>query len=92
MKDIETEKEMVMASNRSLAEFNLGKEPALNIKKQEIQKLSEEGEQRFNSIEAKSKGMCKFNLNELKCIFINCKYQSFWKFQYSNELITYLAY
>lgn len=53
---------MVMASNRSLAEFNLGKEPALNIKKQEIQKLSEEGEQMFNSIEAKSKKMCKYSL------------------------------
>lgn len=69
LKDIETEKEMVMASNRSLAEFNLGKEPALNIKKQEIQKLSEEGEQRFNSIEAKSKGMCKYNWNKLIQIY-----------------------
>ncbi|KAG8241829.1 vacuolar protein sorting-associated protein 37B isoform X1 [Homalodisca vitripennis] len=55
LKDIETEKEIVMASNRSLAEFNLSKEPHFNKRKQEIQQLSEEGEHIFNSIEAKSK-------------------------------------
>lgn len=46
---------MVIASNRSLAEFNLSKEPHLSRRKQDIQQLSEEGEHLFNSIDGKSK-------------------------------------
>lgn len=60
LKEIETEKEMVLASNRSLAEFNLSKEPHFRNRKQEIQLLSEEGEQLFNNIEAKSKELGKY--------------------------------
>lgn len=58
-KEIETEKEMLMASNRSLAEFNLAREPHLISGKQRIQELSEEGERIYNSVEAKSKEFCK---------------------------------
>ncbi|XP_014487967.1 PREDICTED: vacuolar protein sorting-associated protein 37B isoform X2 [Dinoponera quadriceps] len=40
-KDLETEKEMLMASNRSLAEFNLSKQPALEEDKQILKELSD---------------------------------------------------
>jgi len=63
-KEIETEKEMVLASNRSLAEFNLAKEPHLTKRKQEIQQLSEEGEQLFNRIEAKTKELSQKGPNQ----------------------------
>ncbi|XP_076749932.1 vacuolar protein sorting 37B [Xylocopa sonorina] len=42
-KDLETEKEMLMASNRSLAEFNLSKQPELQEGKQALKELSEQG-------------------------------------------------
>ncbi|XP_031828627.1 vacuolar protein sorting 37B [Nomia melanderi] len=42
-KDLETEKEMLMASNRSLAEFNLSKQPELQDSKQTLKELSERG-------------------------------------------------
>ncbi|NP_001040394.1 vacuolar protein sorting-associated protein 37B [Bombyx mandarina] len=45
VKDWDTEKEMFIASNRSLAEFNLGKEPELERMKAELQEKSELGEQ-----------------------------------------------
>lgn len=45
MKDWEAEKETLIASNRSLAEFNLGKEPVLEELKDEVQEKSEAGEQ-----------------------------------------------
>lgn len=45
MKDWEAEKETLIASNRSLAEFNLGKEPELEELKDEVQEKSETGEQ-----------------------------------------------
>ncbi|XP_026755001.1 vacuolar protein sorting-associated protein 37B [Galleria mellonella] len=45
VKDWDTEKEMIIASNRSLAEFNLGKEPELERLKTEVQQKSEQGEQ-----------------------------------------------
>ncbi|VVC99742.1 vacuolar protein sorting-associated protein 37B [Leptidea sinapis] len=44
VKDWETEKEMIIASNRSLAEYNLSKEPELEKIKSEIQQESEVGE------------------------------------------------
>lgn len=58
-KEIETEKEMLMASNRSLAEFNLAREPQLSSGKQRIQELSEDGERIYNSVEAKSKELMR---------------------------------
>lgn len=45
VKDWETEKEMIIASNRSLAEYNLSKEPELEELKSDIQRRSELGEQ-----------------------------------------------
>ncbi|CAL7949329.1 unnamed protein product [Xylocopa violacea] len=42
-KDLETEKEMLMASNRSLAEFNLSRQPELQEGKQALKDLSEQG-------------------------------------------------
>ncbi|XP_063628831.1 vacuolar protein sorting-associated protein 37B [Cydia splendana] len=44
VKDWETEKEMIIASNRSLAEFNLKMEPQLQELKAAVQERSEEGE------------------------------------------------
>jgi ESCRT-I complex subunit VPS37 len=43
IKDLEAEKEILMASNRSLAEFNLSKEPHVTEGKQHLQELSETG-------------------------------------------------
>ncbi|XP_013184222.2 vacuolar protein sorting-associated protein 37B [Amyelois transitella] len=45
IKDWDTEKEMIIASNRSLAEFNLSKEPELEELKAQVQQKSETGEQ-----------------------------------------------
>ncbi|XP_078039734.1 vacuolar protein sorting 37B [Augochlora pura] len=42
-KDMETEKDMLMASNRSLAEFNLSKQPELEGSKQILKELGERG-------------------------------------------------
>lgn len=44
VKDWETEKETIIVSNRSLAEYNLSKEPELESLKAEIQERSEVGE------------------------------------------------
>ncbi|PSN44412.1 hypothetical protein C0J52_05740 [Blattella germanica] len=53
IKDLEAEKEILMASNKSLAEFNLAKEPQLAEGKQRLQELSEEGAALCHSIESK---------------------------------------
>ncbi|XP_066591383.1 vacuolar protein sorting-associated protein 37B [Prorops nasuta] len=42
-KELETEKEMLIASNRSLAEFNLSKQPELQENKRSLRELSEKG-------------------------------------------------
>nr|CAD7205113.1 unnamed protein product [Timema douglasi]CAD7411632.1 unnamed protein product [Timema poppensis] len=52
-KELETEKEMLMASNRSLAEFNLSKEPLLRNGKMQLKDLSQEGEKLYQSVEDK---------------------------------------
>ncbi|XP_012288022.1 vacuolar protein sorting-associated protein 37B [Orussus abietinus] len=52
-KDLETEKEMLIASNRSLAEFNLSKQPQLDESKQIIRELSEKGNQLCSSVQEK---------------------------------------
>lgn len=52
-KDLETEKEMLMASNRSLAEFNLSKQPQLEEGKQVLKELSEKGRQLCSSVKDK---------------------------------------
>ncbi|KPI98898.1 Vacuolar protein sorting-associated protein 37B [Papilio xuthus] len=51
VKDWETEKEMMIASNRSLAEFNLSQEPELEKLKSQVQQKSELGEQLCNHIQ-----------------------------------------
>ncbi|XP_026488948.2 vacuolar protein sorting-associated protein 37B [Vanessa tameamea] len=51
VKDWETEKEMIIASNRSLAEFNLSKEPDLEELKSQVQEKSELGEQLCSRIQ-----------------------------------------
>ncbi|XP_043472235.1 vacuolar protein sorting-associated protein 37B [Leptopilina heterotoma] len=52
-KEYETEKEMLMASNRSLAEYNLAKQPELEEGKQELRELSEKGSLLCSSINEK---------------------------------------
>ncbi|XP_029163187.1 vacuolar protein sorting-associated protein 37B [Nylanderia fulva] len=52
-KNLETEKEMLMASNRSLAEFNLSKQPELEEGKQMLKELSEQANQLCTSVKSK---------------------------------------
>lgn len=52
-KDLETEKEMLIASNKSLAEFNLSKEPQLQEGKRRLMELSEKGEAISQRVESK---------------------------------------
>ncbi|XP_014613434.1 PREDICTED: vacuolar protein sorting-associated protein 37B [Polistes canadensis] len=57
-KELETEKEVLMASNRSLAEFNLSKQPDLEEGKRMLKELSEKGQRLCLSVKEK--------LNEIK--------------------------
>ncbi|XP_012224404.1 vacuolar protein sorting-associated protein 37B [Linepithema humile] len=52
-KEFETEKEMLMASNRSLAEFNLSKQPELEDGKQVLKELSEQANQLCTNVKGK---------------------------------------
>ncbi|GLH01014.1 Uncharacterized protein GBIM_07254 [Gryllus bimaculatus] len=65
-KDLETEKEMIIASNRSLAEFNLAKEPQLQEGKQRLQDLSAKGEELCQSVESKIGELKKFLEGDLE--------------------------
>lgn len=51
VKQWETEREMIIASNRSLAEYNLSKEPELEELKTQVQQKSELGEQLCSRIQ-----------------------------------------
>ena len=53
MLELESEKEDIMVRNRSLAEFNLSKEPELEEAKRIILSLTEEGNELCASIQAK---------------------------------------
>ncbi|XP_046386384.1 vacuolar protein sorting-associated protein 37B [Ischnura elegans] len=53
IKNLVTEKEMLMASNKSLAEYNLSKEPSLTEGKQRLLELSETASDLYTSVEAK---------------------------------------
>ncbi|XP_056641542.1 vacuolar protein sorting-associated protein 37B [Diorhabda carinulata] len=55
LKEIEQEKENILASNNSMAEFNLSKEPELVEGREKIKELSELGEQLTRTIEEKMK-------------------------------------
>jgi hypothetical protein len=63
MKDVEAEKDMLMARNRSLAEFNLSKEPQLAKGKLQVHELSETGATLCQRIENKVSQHSKFKLN-----------------------------
>ncbi|KAG7197971.1 hypothetical protein KM043_016203 [Ampulex compressa] len=52
-KELETEKEMLMASNRSLAEFNLSRQPELEEDKQALRDLSEKGTELCSNVKSK---------------------------------------
>ncbi|XP_033359183.1 vacuolar protein sorting-associated protein 37B-like [Bombus vosnesenskii] len=52
-KNLETEKELLMASNTSLAEFNLSKQPELQEGKQILKELSEKGSRLCTSVKEK---------------------------------------
>ncbi|XP_006609472.1 vacuolar protein sorting-associated protein 37B [Apis dorsata] len=52
-KNLETEKELLMASNTSLAEFNLSKQPELQEGKQILKELSEKGNKLCISVKEK---------------------------------------
>lgn len=60
IKDLEAEKEVLLASNRSLAEFNLTKEPQLAEGKQHLQELSETGAALCQRIESKVSELRKY--------------------------------
>lgn len=55
MKEIENEKENLMASDNSMAEFNLSKEPELTEGREKIKELSEIGEELTKTVEEKTK-------------------------------------
>ncbi|VVC31995.1 Modifier of rudimentary, Modr [Cinara cedri] len=52
-KEIETEKEMLIASNRSLADFNLTKEPELISGKERLCEMYEDAEKLYKSVTQK---------------------------------------
>lgn len=60
MKEWDVEKEMIIASNRSLAEFNLSKEPELEELKQQVLEKSESGEQLCTRIQELLEEYSKF--------------------------------
>lgn len=60
---------MTIASNRSLAEFNLSKEPDLEELKAQVQEKSEAGEQLCTRIQELLEEYSEFNL----CVCINIK-------------------
>ena len=60
LEDLETEKEMVLASNRSLAEFNLTRQRELTEGKCRLQQLSEEGQKLLENIESIASQLSKF--------------------------------
>ncbi|XP_018336127.1 vacuolar protein sorting-associated protein 37B [Agrilus planipennis] len=53
IKEIEAEKETLLASNNSLAEYNLGKEPLLTENREKIHQLSQEGAELSKSVKDK---------------------------------------
>ncbi|CAG9831018.1 unnamed protein product [Diabrotica balteata] len=55
LKEIENEKENILASNNSMAEFNLSKEPELVEGREKIEELSQKGEELTKSVEDKLK-------------------------------------
>lgn len=59
MKEIQNEKENLMASNNSMAEFNLSKEPELVEGREKLQELSELGEELTKRVEEKMKELSK---------------------------------
>lgn len=67
--DINTEKEMILASNRSLAEFNLSRERQLTDGKLQLQQSSEQGQKLLESIETLAAQLSKFVFPPLNFLF-----------------------
>lgn len=66
-KDIEKEKEMLLVSNRSLAEYNLNQEPLLILSKKQLIELSEICQDLCKSIDNKFSGSApKWGVNSLE--------------------------
>lgn len=57
--DRETEKEMLLASNRSLAEYNLSMEQDLMSHKTEVKNCTERGEEWYHRVYKKYETLCK---------------------------------
>uniref|UniRef100_A0A1Y1LPZ6 VPS37 C-terminal domain-containing protein n=1 Tax=Photinus pyralis TaxID=7054 RepID=A0A1Y1LPZ6_PHOPY len=53
LQEIEQEKETLLASNSSLSEFNLTREPALIEGRERVEKLSADGEEIYKTVEEK---------------------------------------
>lgn len=59
MEALESEKEVVLSENRSLAESNLEKEPKLIELRAKVNELSEQGKTLANSVKEKSEELSK---------------------------------
>lgn len=59
LKEVENDKETLMASNNSLAEFNLAKEPELVEGREKIEALSSEGEELSKRVKELSEELSK---------------------------------
>lgn len=72
LKEVENEKETLMASNNSLAEFNLTKEPELVEGREKIETLSQEGEELSKRVKELSEEFRKFFFVTIKVI-VQCR-------------------
>jgi len=71
---LDKEKEILLVSNRSLAEYNLKSEPELNEMKQKLVELSELAERMYLSIEEKSLSLnSKFGTNSTESLVSRSK-------------------
>lgn len=59
MKNLETEREMFLASNKSLAEYNLSQEPTLEKLKVQLQRQFDELKSYKKRVEMKKKSLGK---------------------------------
>lgn len=67
LKEVENDKETLMASNNSLAEFNLAKEPELVEGRERLEERSKEGEELSKRVKELSEELSKFFLSDLYC-------------------------
>lgn len=55
MKNAESEREMLLASNKSLADFNLSREPKMRQSRQQIKELYEQAQELMQEVEQRKK-------------------------------------